>query len=262
MVSRYLAWPLAARALIWFMAFALPAQAEQELTWLMADRSTEPFQIISDNPEQIPHSGLMTDVLRAMVRDMDISLKVQILPYKRIRHELTSGRSGLWISYGSPVWLENEVSLVGEYSRQPVLEVGYQLVTFGASGKFDMEAVRGKRLLLIHGYTYYAGFHRWMKSMNIQPVFAPSHRLALAMFKQGRADYYLVEEPRLHWHARQMQIDMSQLQMLDFFSIIPTSDITFVFDRRIPEATREQLNQALDNLKESGELDQILEPYR
>ena len=262
MVSRYWDSPLFTSLLTLFLVVTAPVCAQQSLTWVMADRAGEPFQIISNNPAQTPHTGLLTDILQAMIKDADIPLKTRVRPYKRIRHELIAGHHDFWITYGSPAWLDERVLALGDYSRRSVVEIRYLLAAFASEAPFALDDARGKRMILIHGYTYYPGFHHWLKAMAIEPVYAPSHRHALAMLRQQRADFYLVEEPRLYWQAQQLGIDRAQLQTLDFSAIIPTTQIAFVFDKRIPASTREQLNQALDKLHQSGELEQILQRYR
>ncbi len=237
----------------WFM----PVSAEAPLTYILAEGAAEPYQIVSTE-EGVPHSGVLTDILHRLLAKTDYRLEPVVLPYKRIKVDLLNQRHDRWISYGSPTWLDERVLALGHYSDIPVLETPYMLVRMARAGDWALE---GKRLIVIHGYGYFPSFHHWIKAHRLQLIQAPSHRHALAMLRQGRADYYMAEELRIQWQARQLDIPPSALELRDFTSIIPPSQVYFLFDRRLGGELRKQLNDHLRQMEETGELAELVARY-
>jgi polar amino acid transport system substrate-binding protein len=100
-------------------------------------------------------------------------------------------------------------------------------------GRPRLGDVRAKKVIVIHGYSYHPSFYHWVAANDIQLVYAPSHRHALAMLKQYRGDYYMAEELRVRWQARHSGVSLVELHMMDFSNIIPPSVVYLLFDKRI-----------------------------
>lgn len=242
--------------LLWCVGVA--AQAGEQLTFLLAKGAAEPYQIVDTSPARV-HSGIFTDLLTRILRDSGAELVPVVRPYKRIKLELLAQRYPYWISYGSPIWLDERLHALGEYSDAPVLQTRYTLTRLAT---LVPKELRLSKVIVIHGYSYYPSFYRWVDAHNIELVQAPTHRHALAMLKQHRGDYYVAEELRVRWHAQRMDIPLSDLVMLDFSNVIPPSVVYLLLDKRIAPATRTLINKRLHELEQSGELAQILARYQ
>lgn len=239
-----------------------PVNAAGEVTYLIADGAAEPYQIASVKPDQTAHSGILTDILFSALHESGTAITSIVRPYKRIKLEFLAQRHLHWIYYGSPSWLDERVLELGKYSEIPLLESSYSLIGLAASGTPTLGEIHAKKVIVIHGYSYYPSFYHWVAANDIQLIFAPSPRHALAMLKQKRGDFYMAESVRALWQARQSKVPLTELHMLDFSSIIPPSVVYFLFDKRIPAQTRQRIDRRLQELKESGELDSMIARYQ
>jgi polar amino acid transport system substrate-binding protein len=185
-----------------------------------------------------------------------------VRPYKRIKLELLAQRYPQWISYGSPAWLDERLLALGEYSELPVLNSHYVLAGLLESGSPSLADVRARKVIVIHGYDYSATFYEWVESNKIQLVYAPSHKHALAMLRQYRGDFYMAEALRVGWQARRMGVSANELFIIDFSEVIPPSVVYFLLDKRISPAMRAHINQRLFEIKQSGELANIVAQYQ
>src|SRR5690606_39179116 len=104
-----------------------------------------------------------------------------------------------WISYGSPSWLDERVMALSEYTRQPILQSHYVMASLRQSVAPAISDIRGKKVIVILGYSYFPSFQHWVDANQVTLISAPSHRHALAMLKHGRGDFYVAEDVRVHW---------------------------------------------------------------
>ncbi|HTF83285.1 MAG TPA: ABC transporter substrate-binding protein [Cellvibrio sp.] len=246
-----------------FIVCLLSAGATADtVTFLIAAGTVEPYQIVSDDPGRTPHSGILIDVLRQALSKTDIQLEFVERPYKRIRMDILANRHQNWISYGSPSWLDERLRAVGEYTQQPILQAHYVMATMRRAELPSLDDIHGKRVITILGYNYFSGFDAWVKTHDITLVSAPSHRHALAMLKQGRGDFYLAEDVRVRWELSRGDMRMSDLQLLDFSSVIPPSRLYLLLDARMPGRVKEQINTRLLQLHREGGMEDILDRYR
>ena len=232
------------------------------VTFLIAAGTVEPYQVVSDDPERTPHSGILIDVLRQALSSTDIQLTFVERPYKRIRMDILTNRHQNWISYGSPSWLDERVKALGEYTQQPILQTHYVMATMKQAILPSLEDVRGKKVIIILGYNYFSGFEDWVGDNNVTLVSAPSHRHALAMLRQGRGDFYLAEDVRVRWEVKRAKIALSDFHLIDFSRVIPPSLLYLLLDKKMPANTRQQIDQALLRLEQRGEIEKILKGYQ
>jgi polar amino acid transport system substrate-binding protein len=232
------------------------------VTFLIADGTVEPYQVVSPDPDTEPHSGILIDVLERALRNTDVQLNFVVRPYKRIKMDILAQRHTNWISYGSPAWLDERVMALGEYTRQPILQSHYVLASMAGPVAPELGDVQGKKVIVILGYDYFPTFKHWVAANHITLVRAPSHRHALAMLRQGRGDFYLAEEVRVRWQIRNTALAASDLHLLDFSAILPPSILYLLLDKRMPIATRERINQQLLALQDKGVIADILSRYQ
>ena len=57
-------------------------------------------------------------------------------------------------------------------------------------------------------------------------------------------------------------MDMSDLRLLDFSSVIPPSMLYLLLDAHMPEAVKDQINTRLLQLYQEGGMEDILNRYR
>lgn len=101
-----------------------------------------------------------------------------------------------------------------------------------------------------------------MTANEIQLVYAPSHRHALAMLKQYRGDYYLAEALHVRWQARHSGVPLAELHLMDFSRIIPPSIVYLLFDKRLPVSVRDRINRGLADMQRSGALQALIKRYQ
>lgn len=104
-----------------FCCCSYSINAADEITFLIADGASEPYQIVSAQPHEKPHTGILTDLLTATLNGSNTKIVPVVRPYKRIKLELIAQRYDNWVSYGSPAWLDERVLVLSEYSETPVL---------------------------------------------------------------------------------------------------------------------------------------------
>ncbi|ACE83944.1 putative amino acid ABC transporter, periplasmic amino acid-binding portion [Cellvibrio japonicus Ueda107] len=251
------------------------------LHYFVSDGASEPFQIVSNHrpllspapalisaetmvEDSVPlHSGVITDILLAALKPLETPLDILIRPYKRLKMEIVSQRFPRWISYGAPTWTDPQIMAQGEYIPVPIVDFRYTLTRMADGSPQPLVAdIKRVRVIVILGYTYARTFYDWIEQQEIQLVYAPNHSSALAMLMQRRGDFYLAEDLRTHWLLRQNQLNLTQFHLIDFSSVIPPSQLFYIVDKNLPEPIKTRLQSRLTEMRDQGELEALIAPYR
>lgn len=133
-------------------------------------------------------AGTFVDLTREVVKEAGYRAEFVYLPISRIYLFLQQGRIDVWPGLTGIPMLENKVIASASHPIRVELAAWY-------SGKtpplVHFDGLRGKRLILISGYTY-GGLTQYLKEQNdVELTYTTNHGSALDMLERGRGDYLL-----------------------------------------------------------------------
>ena len=208
------------------------AEAPVALTYIVNEVAAEPYQVITG---QGRHEGLVTDIVREVLKGTEVEWRVESHPYRRVQRLLGSAQSGDWLCYGAVGWLRPD-ALARSVLMEPALFVThYQLVGRRGGPSDPLADARRARIIVIHGYRYGERFDRWVREHGHTLVEAPSHQHALAMLRQRRGDYYLAEHIRVDWEIARAGGGREDLRIHDFSALMAATPIHLIHNRDLPE---------------------------
>ncbi len=233
--------------------------ASSTLTYIVNEVAAEPYQIITG---QGRHEGLVTDIVRELLKGTGIRWQVESHPYRRVQRLLGSPTSGHWICYGAEGWLRPD-ALARSVLMEPALFVTHFQLVGRRGGPADPIAdARRARIIVIHGYRYGERFASWVRDSGHTLVEAPSHQHALAMLRQRRGDYYLAEYIRVDWEIARAGGGREDLSIHDFSALLAPTPIHLIHNRDLPEAQARVLVERLRAMAAAGTLEALYGRYR
>ena len=241
---------------LWLFLFALlaPTFAQGEETAAKTVRiAYVEFPPITFRSEVGHADGELIDITRKVVREAGYVPDFVHLPISRVYLYLKSGQIDVWPGLTNIPSLDGEV-LESWVSPMPVqLSVWYQKGKGSPLEHFDQ--LRGKRVIVIAGYTY-AGLINWLnQAEDIRITEAPNHRAAVDMLKRNRGDYVLdYRQP-----IKQILTEPSDQNVLE--SEVRTRNTAWLFSMAQPRAAilREEFDDAYLRLVQAGEVPPVRE---
>lgn len=132
--------------------------------------------------------GVFIDLTRRVAEEAGYDLNFRYLPVSRTYYYLRTGGIDIWPG------VTDVPALKGEVLESFVSPLPFQLSAWGMAKMppvLHFDDLKGKRLILISGYTY-GGLAKHLESTpGILITEAPNHLAALAMLNRGRGDYLL-----------------------------------------------------------------------
>lgn len=227
------------------LSYASPLQ----VTYYVSDKSSAPIQSSQTD------DGIITDVIRAITPNT-VDINERVLPFKRMLLEMQSSKSP-WVTYGSAAWPGPQSTSL---SRTPVLEVSHVMLTKMGNGFATISELFGKSIVLIRGFDY-PGLDTYIEQGKFYVMYVKDHYSAIQAVLKGRAVAFPEMAFRLQYHLQQMNVPPSSVEKTDISNIIQDYSINLCFSNAFPYEQRAQFEDNLKELRESGELSNIIRKY-
>jgi polar amino acid transport system substrate-binding protein len=197
-------------------------------------------------------AGSFIELTRKVAAEAGYEPEFLYLPVSRVYLYLSNGSIDVWPGVTEVPDLQGNV-LESWVSPSPV-----QLSAWHLDGKpplTNLEQLRGKRVIVIGGYTY-AGLLSWLEAdSEIRVTESPNHRSAVDMLERGRGDYLLdYRQP-----VREILIEGADRMLRE--SEVRTRNLAWVFSLAHPRAAllRDEFDDAYLRLVEKGEVPPVRE---
>ncbi|SFR48354.1 amino acid ABC transporter substrate-binding protein, PAAT family (TC 3.A.1.3.-) [Marinobacter gudaonensis] len=192
-------------------------------------------------------AGSFIELTRKVAVEAGYQPEFIYLPVSRVYLYLINGLIDVWPGVTEVPVLQGNV-LESWISPAPVHLSAWYLES--SPPLIHLEELRGKRVIVIGGYTY-AGLLDWLAAHpDIRITEAPNHRSAVDMLKRRRGDYLLdYRQP-----VRQVLVPGSDDMLRE--SEVRTRDLAWIFSLAHPRAAlmRDEFDDAYLRLVERGEV--------
>ncbi|MFZ6047209.1 substrate-binding periplasmic protein [Pseudomonas sp. CR3202] len=197
--------------------------------------------------------GIVHDLIERLSQRLDLPAQVQVLPRNRVELALRQGEIDVRC-YISPKWITNS----GEYLWSvPLLQQRDLIVArHGTDLLASPEALSGQSIGTVLGYTY-PRLQQLIDHGAIHRDEARNQDLVLQKLLAGRYRYAVSNALALGWFNRELP-DADQLIGVATLEEEPVSCLV----RNDPDLPAQRILLALSQMKESGEIDEILARYR
>ncbi|MEC7816919.1 MAG: transporter substrate-binding domain-containing protein, partial [Pseudomonadota bacterium] len=133
-------------------------------------------------------AGYFVDLTREVAEEAGYQLEFLYLPVSRAYLYLQNGTVDLWLGMTDIPALTYDILESWANPASLQLSAWYRK---GTQPVEHLDALRGKTVILIGGYTY-GGFRDWLdQQKDIRLTEAPNHRSGIDMLKRKRGDYLL-----------------------------------------------------------------------
>ena len=196
--------------------------------------------------------GSMLAFARRLTEQAGLSAELTPYPPARLYHNLATGTTELTLgATGNPA-ISDHVLTGKEVIGWIDLRLYYPA---GQAAPQLPQGLRGKRLILIHGFTYWAPEARQLlddANLQLRVSKTHTHLAAIELLHRGRSDYLLDYQPPVE--EALAQSGDKKLQGLTLHSL----PVSLLLSRHSPraEVLQARLEQAYNELKASGELQQ------
>lgn len=225
------------------------AQADAEAPVRIGFLEFPPFSYL--DAQQKPQ-GSMLAFARRLTEQAGLSAELTPYPPARLYHNLATGSTELTLgATGNPAISEHVLT-----GKEVIGWIDLRLYyPAGQAAPQLPHDLQGKRLLLIHGFTYWAPQARQLlddAGLQLRLSKAHTHVAAIELLQRGRSDYLLDYQPPIE--EALAQSGGGKLQGLTLHSL----PVSLLLSRHSPraEALLARLERAYDELKASGELQQ------
>jgi len=230
--------------------------ASETLNYLVIEEQAAPFQIIDESKQ---NSGIISDLLFKIFDSSSYQIHVKSYPFKRMVKTINAGLHPLWITYGSSKWQAPQNLNLSECS---ILTVKHILLppkgqTVALSG---IDSLLGKRVILLFGFDY-PNLDEYLASKQILELRAMSYSSAFKALELNRGLGFIEMESRIKYNLKQEGGNYNDYNSVDLSSIIPQYDIRFALSPQMPEKIKRYIDDRCDQLKRSGEFQQIVNQY-
>ncbi|TXI97972.1 MAG: transporter substrate-binding domain-containing protein [Aquabacterium sp.] len=225
------------------------AQADAEAPVRIGFLEFPPFSYL--DAQQQPQ-GSMLAFARRLTEQAGLRAELTPYPPARLYHNLATGATELTLgATGNPA-ISDHVLTGKEVIGWIDLRLYYPA---GQAAPQLPQGLRCKRLILIHGFTYWAPEARQLlddASLQLRVSKTHTHLAAIELLQRGRSDYLLDYQPPVE--EALAQSGDKKLQGLTLHSL----PVSLLLSRHSPRAEllQARLEQAYNELKASGELQQ------
>ncbi len=141
------------------------------------------YKVATTNKDYGVHS-----VVTHILDDIDVRYNTTSYPPKRLYSYLRKGKMDIWTASKELKAINAHVV----YSEEPVLCLKLSAFSVDSPEIKSKEDLRGKSIILIHGFTYLGWLDYFTNPDNgIDVQTISSQKLAYSMLEAGRADYFL-----------------------------------------------------------------------
>lgn len=226
-----------------------------ELNYLIVAGQSAPLQMLDSDGKA---TGIVSDLVETMVAD-HYPLKVTQLPFKRLLHDIHSGRKKNWISYGASNWDSPQGKSIVDCE---IHRARHSLATLKAKPTVPkLQNLLGKNLILMHGF-HFPELEPEFEQGNIGEVRVKNYHSAFKSLEAGRAVAFLEMDIRIRYNINTTHRDIKNFNITDFSESIPPYSIYLSLDPNMPSDTREFLTQRCQKLKRQGYIDALHKKYQ
>ena len=209
----------------------------------------EPPYIYQDGTSE--YIGILPQLAKALSRELSLELIYFPTPRKGLEKSVIDGRADMtWLS---PDWVGDEKRLL---FSDPVLlhrEFLYSLSSFNESDE-PLDWLKGKTVCIRQDYSY-PSLMPFIESGVAQKFSVSSQSSLFKLLQKGRCDLLYMNENKATWKIRGLGIEDKVWR-----SKYPLNEakLSFVFSQKW-QSEMPRINQALSKIKNSGELDNIVQ---
>lgn len=232
------------------------------ITYFVISRQARPLQIEESGGS---HSGIVTDLVLQLARDVNVPVDIVSLPFRRMLLEMKKDRSHNWMTYGSPAWRDKNSD--SEQSdcllSHPILNVTHSLVTRSDSG-FTMNSVEdlfSHRIITLHGFSY-PGLAHYFERGDISKLDVKNHQSAFKAVSAKRGLGFVGMDIRVAYSFATEGFDRTDFSFHDLSELIPEYPIYLSVDCAMDLNLREALDNALQTRINDGTLTTFRQRYQ
>ncbi|MER0304188.1 substrate-binding periplasmic protein [Vibrio vulnificus] len=236
-----------------FSAFALA----QEVNYYVIANQARPFQIEQDGHGQ---KGIVTDIVRAIFSNSEHTLRFHTYPFNRMISILENGGEPNWITYGSPGWGKVQAE---NLSEEAIYTVKHTLVSSRKKpiAFNDISDLKNKGVVLLMGFDY-PQLSPYIQDGVVKEIRVKDYQAAFRVVSRTPGDTAFVEmASRVNYNIQQLKLDPEQFALQPFEKIIPDYQIYLAFSPNMDATLQRFINQRLKEIKQSGELQRIVNKY-
>ncbi|MBW3695231.1 transporter substrate-binding domain-containing protein [Vibrio sp. T187] len=231
--------------------------AAEPIHYYVIEKQAQPFQIEKNG---VTHSGIVTDIVKAVFDDTKYELKYHTYPFNRMITQLEAREQENWITYGSPTWGNIQSANLSDI---PIYNVKHTLMSSNKKPfEFeDMKDLDDKAVVLLMGFEY-PNLDPYIEQGKLAELRVKDYTAAFRVLKRIPGDTVFVEmESRVKYNLAMQKLDPKSFQIQSFSSVIPDYPIHLAFDPKMDQQLQGFINQRLKDLKSSGKLEAIVDSY-
>ncbi|MCO6059626.1 transporter substrate-binding domain-containing protein [Pseudomonas sp. MOB-449] len=229
---------------------ALGSAAPAALRFSAVDSWAMPVADFKDNRLV---GGIIHDLIERLAQRLDLPVQVQVLPRNRVQLALKQGEIDVRC-YISPKWITNSEEYLWSV---PFIQQRDLIVARPGSAQLSSpDTLSGQSIGTVLGYTYPRLQHLFDHG-NLRRDEARNQELVLQKLLAGRYQYAVSSELALGWFNR----DLPDTDRLVNVSILEEEPVSCLV-RNDPALPVQRILRTLLQMKESGEIEEILARYR
>ena len=141
------------------------------------------------------------------------------------------------------------------------MTVEHVLMTTPETPYKSITDILDKGLVLIRGF-HYPGLIEFVNKKPKKVFYVKTHEAAIKMVLKGRVAAFVGMKSRLNYQLKKFNIDRESIVFHHFSDIIPNYDVNLSFSSNFPKKHRDSIENQLFNLKQTGELEAIVQKYK
>ncbi len=237
--------------------FAIICQglAAQNLVIGVGEGNSEPYSFVSND---VLTGGIIKDIGDALGRDLGIKVSYLMVFRKRVDNQIINGMVHI-LPIFNPAWTDKPDIFLWSHPLFPERNV-FVMAKARAFPLNQLDDLAGKRIGTNIGYFY----------PTLEPFFATgklvrddvtSLKQNLAKLSHGRIDVLIDSQILLNYYLKTARATAPTSEFVVSDLIASSQDIYFAYSKQLPVAAA-KITAALDKMRQSGEIERILERYR
>lgn len=224
------------------------------IDYISLEKGAEPLQIV----ERDHYSGIVTEVVQRCAKDR-YQLNYAKLPLERFRQFFAQKIPQRWLHMGAHQWSDDPGRWT--FSKTPIFRASYSLVSNKKLPISSIEECRGQRVIFIHGIRF-NGLEEQLKRLNIEVVYVSNHQEGLLALEKDRGLAFIEMDHRIRFALTKMQRKPEDFVFVKASTHAPDYDIFLSFGLAFTEEERGHFDRCLAEMKQSGELEKIIQHYQ
>lgn len=259
-LSRWRRWTIPSVIALLIPMSGWAVEEKEVLTYYVISKQARPLQI---ETKGTMHSGVVSDIVFAMLADTPVELKVVTLPFKRMKQEMRLGKHKNWISYGSPAWQSKASNDKQESSLlEPLLSARHVMITLPDinAPTSSAAAISGGSLITLHGFSY-PGLETYLTERSIQRMQVKDHRAAFHSVLAGRGLGFVGIDFKIGYNLKAEQLGRDTFKHHDFSHVLAPYDIHLSHSLSLSPKLKALLQKRLNDLRQQGFIEETIEKY-